>query len=233
MKYIFFDLDSTLLQMDQDLFVKKYFNAIGSYAKNYVSDTKTFMDAFMKAAYMIVLNDGSMTNEEKFWSTIEAKIPNARDLMPVFNKFYENEFNDLQEGIVNKSNLSNEIIKKLKNKGYKIVLATNPLFPKIATLNRIKWAGLDYNDFELITTYENSTFCKPNRNYYYEIAKKLNIKLDGIYMIGNDVDDDFKDLPEEMNKILITDYLINRNNKEHGILNMTLKEFNSYIDKNF
>ena len=52
-------------------------------------------------------------------------------------------------------------------------------------------------------------------------------------MIGNDVDDDFKDLPEEMNKILITDYLINRNNKEHGILNMTLKEFNSYIDKNF
>ena len=44
------------------------------------------------------------------------------------------------------TNLS-RTIQELKEKGYNIILATNPIFPKVATLNRIKWANLNPNDF--------------------------------------------------------------------------------------
>ena len=71
-----------------------------------------------------------------------------------------------------------------------MVLATNPIFPRIATENRIRWAGLGPDDFALITTYENSTYCKPNPAYYREILEKLGRKAEECLMVGNDVVED-------------------------------------------
>ena len=44
----------------------------------------------------------------------------------------------------------------VKELGLRAVLATNPIFPAVATRSRIRWAGLEPEDFELCTTYENS-----------------------------------------------------------------------------
>ena len=59
-----------------------------------------------------------------------------------------------------------------------MVLATNSIFPRIATENRIRWAGLEPDDFALITTYENSTYCKPNPAYYREVLGKLGLEAE-------------------------------------------------------
>lgn len=40
-----------------------------------------------------------------------------------------------------------EAIKTAKNAGFRVALATNPLFPIMATESRIKWAGLKPDDF--------------------------------------------------------------------------------------
>lgn len=232
-KYIFFDLDSTLLQMNQDLFLKHYFASIYKYSAKLGYNPDEFMKKFNVAAFSIIKNDGSMTNEDLFFNAMKPEYSDSELLKKQFNDFYIEEFDKLKDLVMNNiSNTSNELINVLKAKGYKIVLATNPLFPIICTEKRIKWAGMNPNDFEYITTYENCYYCKPNRKYYYEIANKLNISLDNITMVGNDLSDDFSDLPEEMNKILITDYLINTKNLEITMPTYTLAEFLKYAKEN-
>lgn len=229
-KIILFDLDSTLLQMNQDLFLKKYFTLIYSYSARLGYNPDEFMTLFNKAAYAIVKNDGSKTNEEVFWDLIKPKYPNVEELKQQFEKLYETEFKEISQ-IVDKNDIPKKIIKVLKDKGYKIILATNPLFPTVCTYERMKWAGLDINDFDHITTYEDYHYCKPNHKYYEEIFNKLGLNMDGSIMVGNDLSDDFSDLPKEISKILITDYLINTKNLPIDMPAYTLAEFLEYAKK--
>lgn len=108
------------------------------------------------------------------------------------------------------------MIEGLKEKKVPIALATNPIFPEIATMQRIDWAGLDPKDFDLITTYENSYSCKPNPTYYKEVLTKLGVTEDeykDCLMIGNDVDEDVVAARQiGMQTYLITDCMINKHN---------------------
>ena len=95
-----------------------------------------------------------------------------------------------------------------------IVLATNPLFPRIATESRIQWAGLDAADFAMITTYETSRFCKPNPDYYRDILQTLDVSAEECLMVGNDAAEDMIASELGINVFLLTDCLINRNNAD-------------------
>ena len=97
---------------------------------------------------------------------------------------------------------------------YRVALATNPLFPAVATLSRIQWAGLNPEDFELVTTYENSRFCKPNPDYYREILGKLKLDGEECLMVGNDVGEDMIARRLGMKVFLLTDCLINKDNAD-------------------
>lgn len=52
-------------------------------------------------------------------------------------------------------------MRELKRRGFGVALATNPIFPSVATESRIRWAGLEPEEFALYTTYENTAYCKP------------------------------------------------------------------------
>ena len=86
--------------------------------------------------------------------------------------------------------------------------------PAIATHSRVRWAGLDPNDFEYITTYENSYHCKPNPDYYREILDKLNLDPEECLMVGNDVSEDMVAESLGMKVFLLTDSLINRTGED-------------------
>ena len=58
-----------------------------------------------------------------------------------FQKFYMNEFGELEKAC-EKIEVGPKIIEILKRMNKKIVLATNPVFPEIATRRRCEWAGL-------------------------------------------------------------------------------------------
>lgn len=98
--------------------------------------------------------------------------------------------------------------------GFRVALATNPIFPAVATESRVRWAGLEPDDFELYTTYENSKFCKPNPGYYSEIIKKLKCSAEECLMVGNDVTEDMIAEKLGMKVFLLTDCLINKENKD-------------------
>lgn len=57
-------------------------------------------------------------------------------------------------------------------------------------LSRIRWAGLEWEDFELVTTYENSRYCKPNPVYYRQTLEILGESSENCIMVGNDVQED-------------------------------------------
>ena len=82
--------------------------------------------------------------------------------------------------------------------------------------SRIRWAGLDVSDFECITTYENSRYCKPNPEYYNEILYKMNLQSKECLMVRNDVAEDMTARAVGINVFLLTDCLIN---KEHEDIN--------------
>ena len=98
----------------------------------------------------------------------------------------------------------------IRDMGGRVALATNPLFPSYATERRIRWAGLQPEDFELYTTYENIGCCKPNLAYYREILRRMKLPPEACIMVGNDVDEDIVAAQLGMQVFLLTDCLLNR-----------------------
>ena len=70
---------------------------------------------------------------------------------------------------------AHRVVETLKAMGLRLALATNPIFPRTATHSRVRWAGLEPEAFEYITTYENSTHSKPNPVSYTHLDTILRI----------------------------------------------------------
>ena len=217
-KMILFDLDGTLLPMDQDKFTGAYFMALvkklaamGLPASN-EEEQKNLAKAVWTGTYAMLSNDGSKTNEELFFSTFYTYT--GVDLLkrkPELDEFYRNEFHAVA-AVCGRNPLIKSAIDELKGRGYRVAIATNPLFPLIANEQRLSFGGLSISDFEFCTCYENSRYCKPNLDYYRAIAEHLGVKPEECIMVGNDVGDDMVAKNLGMDVFLITDCLINTQN---------------------
>ncbi|MBE6730466.1 MAG: HAD family hydrolase [Ruminococcaceae bacterium] len=214
---VLFDLDGTLLPMDQDAFVKDYFGRLSKRLIPHGYEPKALINAIWLGTAAMVKNDGKCLNEEAFWNKFcEIFGENAIKDMPHFDAFYREEFN-LVKASCGYTEKANETVQKIKAMGFKVALATNPIFPSIATEWRMKWAGLDKNDFKLYTTYENSCHCKPNVEYYKDVIKALGVKAEECLMVGNDVTEDMIAETLGMKVFLLTHSLINKENKDISV----------------
>lgn len=214
-KMVMFDLDGTLLPMDQDEFVKVYMGLLAQKMAVHGYDPKRLVKSVWAGTEAMVRNDGLFTNEEVFWRVFrQIHGPEAMKDLPLFDEFYMTDFAGARTAC-GFAPQAVELVKLLKEKGYRLVLATNPLFPAVATRQRIRWAGLRPEDFELVTTYENSRHCKPNPDYYRDILRQTGMKPDECMMIGNDVGEDMVAKRLGMQVYLLTDCLINK--KEENI----------------
>lgn len=208
-KAVLFDLDGTLLPMDQNVFIKTYYKYLAAYFAALGYEPKKFLDTVYKGVYKMLDNDGSKTNEQAFWDTfIEVYGQKAKEDEEHFEKFYNTDFQKVAE-VCGKNENAAKIIKWLKEQGIAVVLATNPLFPTISTYSRIRWAGLEPSDFALVTTYENTRYSKPKLEYYNDILSQLDLKPEECIMVGNDVSDDMVVRKLKMKCFLLTDCLIN------------------------
>ena len=229
-KAIFFDLDGTLLPMDQDVFLKAYLGGLAKKMAPHGYDPELLVKSIWKGTGAMVMNDGRARNDDVFWNTFSAIY--GRDTRvdePVFEEFYHNEFQEVSKSCGFDPRAA-EAIREIKAMGYRVVLATNPLFPAIATHSRARWAGLNPEDFEYITTYENSWHCKPNPDYYREILGKLDLKPEECVMVGNDVGEDMIAEALGMKVFLLPDCIINKAEKAISVYpNGSFPELLSYI----
>lgn len=208
---VLFDLDGTLLPMELDSFIKAYFTSISEYLAPHGYDPKLLAHAVWQGFATTLANDGTKPNEDLFWEGFSLSLgKDARADEQLFRSYYESRFDDVGASC-GKTEHAKEIVSLVKAKGLTPVLATNPVYPMIATEHRIKWAGLSPSDFALITAYENSCYCKPKDEYYRMITERLGVCPEECLMIGNDVDDDMPAERLGMRVFLLTDCLINKN----------------------
>lgn len=231
-KNILFDLDGTLLPMDQDKFANGYFSRLVKKLAPLGYDPKKTVDGIWAGTAAMVKNNGDCTNEQAFWNKFgEIFGEKAIKDKPVFDEYYRVEFQDVKTDCGFNTQAAGTV-KKLKKDGFKLILATNPIFPAVATESRIKWAGLNKDDFELYTTYENSHYCKPNPDYYREICEKLSLNPTECLMVGNDAEEDAAAEKLGMRVFLLTDCLINKKGKDiSGYPHGGFKELTEYTDK--
>lgn len=214
MNTILFDLDGTLLPMDMEIFMKEYFKAICIKCKNIMEPAKFTESIWRSTEYMIRCKDKEKTNMTAFMEDFKTRIPvELEEINPILEDFYMNEFKKLK-AVANPNQVVREIIENLKVKGYNLVIATNPLFPRQAILHRIEWAGLDPKDFILITDYETMHYCKPQLEYYMEILTIIDKTPLECLMVGNDVQEDLAAEQLNIKTFLVTDHIINRNSYE-------------------
>ena len=206
---IFFDLDCTLLPMDQDKFIYSYFSRLTTRLAALGYDRKELQQHIWNGTMAMMRNDGSRTNETVFWDYFaEVYGERAQPDKAVFDDFYRVEFQQVQE-VCGVNPEARQLVEDLRAQGYALVLATNPLFPAIATESRIRWAGLEPDHFIHRTTYENASYAKPNPAYYQEILDKLGLRGEECLMVGNDAEEDMAAEKTGMRVFLLTDYLIN------------------------
>ena len=210
---ILFDLDGTLIGMDQDEFIRLYFATLLDKLAELGYDKKTMLGVLETCIVNTKYNDGRCTNEERFWQTFNELTdgPNE-ELGAALIEFYNKDFHSVLAGSCTPYHRANDILDCARRNGFRIILATNPLFPAVATHTRIRLGGMDPSDFEYITAYENSSYCKPNPDYFRELLEKLGIAPDECVMIGNDTRDDFSAHALGIPVFVNTDGLINRDN---------------------
>ena len=229
MKTVLFDLDGTLLPMEQDAFIKAYFGGLVTKLLPYGYDPNLLIKAIWTGTGAMVANDGSRSNEDAFWAAAATVLgADCRKDEPIFADFYKKEFQFVSTSC-GYTPEAGKLIAWLKAKGCRLVLATNPIFPAIATQRRMSWAGLEETAFELVTTYENSRHCKPNLDYYRDILQTIGQRAENCIMVGNDVTEDMVAKELGLEVFLLTDHMINKqqvdiSQYDHGSF-AELKEF--------
>ena len=191
---VLFDLDGTLIPFDQKEFIESYLYHISNKFVPMGYDKDTLIKALWNGTGNMIKNDGKVMNRDIFKAT--------------FTELMEREFDDVKQTLQDEVDRAG-FIKTIKDKGLKVVLATNPVFPKAAVQTRLNWIGLSVDDFDYVTTFENSHYCKPNLEYYKEIFENIGSKPEESIMVGNNALEDMIVSKLGVRTLLITDNLEN------------------------
>jgi FMN phosphatase YigB (HAD superfamily) len=139
------------------------------------------------AVASMMRNDGSRRNADVFGDTLEQHVGCDRAVFEEwYPRFIEREGPGLGDGIV-PDPAASRVVEAWKARGAKIVLATNPVFPRLLVDLRARWGALDPNHFDFVTSSENMSFCKPSPDYYRSVADSIGVHPRECLMVGNDV----------------------------------------------
>ncbi len=229
-KYVLFDLDGTLLPMDQDIFVKAYFGELTKKTSAAGYKPEAVIKAVWSGMKKMLGNNGSKTNEDVFWECFRHELGDEiMEHRQLFDDFYKNEFNNVSS-VCPVNPKAKETISMIKSSGLKTAVATLPVFPAAAIEARINWAGIDTNDLEFYTSYETCRFTKPNIKYYENVLAKTGARAEECLMVGNNVDEDMIASELGMKVFLLTDCLINDHDKDISVYNCgSFNELQEYI----
>jgi HAD superfamily hydrolase (TIGR01549 family) len=190
LKAVLFDLDGTLLENEVDRFMPAYFQLLASKYKD-LCPPDQFVPALIEASEaMVRLEHPDRTNKDVFWPIfLERTGMSKAEAEALSDHFYREHFPKLAR-LTRPIRGVRTLLQDLHRNGYTLVVATNPLFPAQAILERLRWARVNGIDFALVTSYENMHATKPHRAYYQEILAKIGLPAEEALMVGNSLEDD-------------------------------------------
>lgn len=216
LKAVLFDLDGTLLQMHTEDFMQEYLKELSLAVKSVVEPDLFTRSLLASTNAMLVNRDPNITNTEVFWSDFRSRLNNyVADLESLIEDFYKNKFRELA-WVARPNKHARMAVQAAVDRGLRIVVATNAVFPQMAIRDRMAWAGVADLPWELVTSYEEMHFCKPHPEYYQEIIDRLDLKAKDCLMVGNDVQEDLVASAVGMRACLVTDYLINSTQEDYS-----------------
>ncbi|MGV8082928.1 MAG: HAD family hydrolase [Coriobacteriia bacterium] len=188
---VLFDLDGTLLDIPLDAFLREYFALLGPVVAEVFGegvDERAGIALVLQATEAMMKPHPGRTNEEAFNDyLIEQTGVNLADEAhaQALHSFYEDTFPALQ-GTKTPRRGAREAVEKAFSLGLKVAIATNPIFPRAAILERMRWAGLSGLPIDVVTSYENMHATKPQAHYFLETAQMLGIEAERCLMVGDD-----------------------------------------------
>lgn len=198
------DLDDTLLNTNLHAFMPAYFQALANHVCGHVP-SDTFLRALIGGVTQMNDNtDPRKTLREAFDSHFYPELGIPQDeLQDVFEDFYDNVFPSLA-ALTSQVPGAVEFIQWAESRGFRVAIATDPLFPQKVTYHRLRWAGFDPERFDLISTCETFHFTKAHPAYYAEALASLGWPDGPVLMAGNDPNRDI--LPAQ--RLGLTTFLV-------------------------
>ena len=184
------DLDDTLLDTNLDAFMPAYFQALSQHLAKHSAPSTMLRALITGINRMNQSEDPLHTLEEIFDADFYVQLGFAKqDLVHIFEEFYEDVFPKLAEHTRRRPDAL-PLIDWAYSRGYRVAIATDPLFPRKATYHRLRWAGFDPERFELISSFEHFHFTKTHPAYYAEVLGRLGWPEGPVLMVGNDPERD-------------------------------------------
>ena len=188
------DLDDTLLETNTENFFPAYLQALSG-ALSHLVPPEIILPALMSGTRRMMDNlDPSLTLREVFDAYFFKKLGMERDsLQATIDNFYDEVFPTLGS-LTTARPEAVPLVDWAFAQGYRVAVATNPLFPLEAIEHRLRWADLppEKYPFALVSSYERFHFTKEAIAYFGEIMGLMGWPEDPVVMVGNDVDMDLR-----------------------------------------
>ena len=225
---VFFDLDGTLLPMEGEVFIKRYFEVLPQFLAAEGFEGPRPIVAAVNEGTKAMFKPHEELNADAFWHVFEKTCGLSRAVFePVMERFYASDLYNSIGRDVERFEDGLAALRILREKGYPLYLTTLPVFPQQAVEARLAWSGIEPERFGFITTYDECRAVKPSLDYYRQCIERAGIDDPSqVLMVGNNTSDDLAILDLGCDAYLVTDFMINDNGYDlarvkHG----TFKEF--------
>ena len=216
---LLFDIDNTLLLLDEQEFLQVYGKLIHSFFKKEQPDIQKFMRILLESTAKMYEKDPPELNTfSKFAHDFSSKIGiSQEETIKRVLLFYETDFHQVS-CVVSPVPIAKPLL-SLAAKYFTVVAATTPLFPAIANETRLEFVGLGTNNipWKEITSAEDYHFTKPHLEYYQELLSRINRKPSECLIIGNDRVNDMV-----AGQLGIRTYLVTNSEKSNKLIHTSL-----------
>jgi FMN phosphatase YigB (HAD superfamily) len=182
---LLFDIDNTLILFNETDFFQTYLPAITAHFSDLMPEA-LFQERIVSASQLLLNNRGRKTNADFFLDAFSKGYEKNRTVFwRRFIDFYKTHFDQFQI-LIEPIKGTRAMLLKLYKMNLKLVIASHPIWPEEVQKKRLLWAGLDEIPFNHITHIENTTYCKPQLEYYQEICDTIGERPHNCLMVGND-----------------------------------------------
>ena len=186
------DLDDTLVKNNINQFLPRYLQAYSNAVADLI-DPELFIRSLLAGTRAMAENRlPDCTLKEVFDSVFYPLTGVDPALFQAeADRFYDQVFPSLRN-LTGPIPQAVEAVREARNRGYRLAVTTNPLFPRQAILQRLEWAGLSVDEFpfELITSFETFHYAKPDPAYLGEALGRLGWPVGPVIVIGDDLERD-------------------------------------------
>lgn len=201
LKAVVFDMDDTLIDINLSAFIAVYAMDVARLLADIARRNPLAMLATVTGAMLELNNNDRPQDDRRTNGAFYAESIRRRCDVPLDDPVIAEAFTCYEREILPRKNDAiiaarpragaRETVELVLSRGLRVGLFTNPSFSRACVECRMGWGELGDLPFEVVTTMENSTRCKPDPQYYREHLDRMGLSPSEVLMVGNDPKRDF------------------------------------------